>query len=285
MRKKQINLAVLALAMLLVVAFLLRRQPGEQKPSRQPLRPVTSVESEPTSFAPTPGGAPEAKPPPPVIVQGSPGTVRGSVKIAGPVPARKILKIDYHPDCRGMHAGVVMSDQLVVDTNGNVQWAFVHVKSGPIGTPPPAPTTPVLMDQIRCIFTPHVVGVRVGQPLRVLSSDNVLHVVHALPFTNKEFNVGLPNAGMDVERTFTAPEVMLKIKCDVHPWMASWIGVMDHPYFSITNELGSYVIRDLPPGKFTVEVWHEQYVSVAREVQIPPGGDVALDFVLDQKKE
>jgi len=289
MRASKTNLAVLALALLVALAFLFHRGPKEQKPPRTAPRAVEVAAPEsPTRAAPLPvkpvsDPAPAPSAPPPA--QRPPGTVRGAVKIRGEIPLRKRIRLDADSKCEAMHAGVVLSDQLVADANGNVQWAFVFVKAGPIGAPPSAPTTPVLLDQIRCVFTPHMVGVRVGQPIRVLSSDDVLHNVHALPFTNKEFNVGLPRGGMEVVRTFDQPEVMLKIKCDVHPWMASWVGVVDHPYFAVTNELGSYVIRDLPPGKFTLEVWHEMYKSVTRSVDVPPGGDVAVDFVLDDRKD
>jgi plastocyanin len=285
--QKRAPLIVLLLALLVVLAFLFHRDPREQKPTRAEPR-AAMPEPPPTPVAPMPArpAAAEAPPTPvPTRTEGPPGAVRGSVKIRGEIPRRKKVALDVDPKCESMHAGVVLSDQLVADANGNVQWAFVYVRSGPIGTPPPAPTTPVLMDQIRCVFTPHVVGVRVGQPLRVLSSDDVLHNVHALPFTNREFNVGLPVAGMEVVRTFDKPEVMIQIKCDVHPWMLSWIGVVDHPYFSVTNEIGSYALRDVPPGKFTIEAWHEQYKPVTRELVVPPGGDVALDFVLDVKRD
>lgn len=286
MRANRTHLAVLGLALLLVAALLFHRPPREQKPLRVEPRAVSvaSPERPAPASAPTPvkPSAVAATPPPPV--QGPPGTVRGTVKILGEIPPRKRARIDHEPDCAAKHAGVVFYDNLVADANGNVQWAFVQVKSGPMGTPPPAPTTPVLLDQIRCIFTPHMVGVRVGQPIRVLSSDDLLHNVHGIPFENKEFNIGLPRSGMEVVRTFDKPEVFV-IKCDIHPWMRSFVGVVDHPYWSITNELGTYVIRDLPPGKFTLEVWHEQYKPATREITVPPGGDVALDFVLDVKRD
>ena len=285
MRGNRTSLAVLGLALLVVLAFLLRREPREQKPPRAESRAVPVLPPElPTSAAsgplqPSPA-TPAATPAP---VAGPPGTIRGGVKIETPVRPRKVVRLDSDPQCEHKHAGVVMSDGLVADANGNLQWVFVQVKSGPIGTPPPAPPVPVLMDQIRCIFTPHMVGVRVGQPLRVRSSDDLLHNVHGLPFLNKEFNEGLPEPG-ELVRTFSFPEVFL-IKCDVHPWMRSWVGVVEHPYWAITNELGSYVIRDLPPGSFTVEAWHEQYKTVTREVEVRPGADVVLDFLLDAKRD
>jgi plastocyanin len=285
--QKRAPLIVLALALLVLLAFLVHRAPREQKPTRTEPRAVSIATPEPAApVAPAPikpATAPVAPPPEPPPAQGPPGTVRGNVKIAGDIPPRKRARLESDPKCQAMHAGVVMFDHLVADAAGNVQWAFVQVKSGPIGTPPPAPTTTVLLDQIRCVFTPHMVGVRVGQPVRVRSSDDTLHNVHGLPFLNREFNVGLPVPG-ELVRTFTTPEVFV-IKCDVHPWMRACVGVVDHPFWAITNELGSYVIRDLPPGKFTLEVWHEQYRPVTRELVVPPGGDVALDFVLDVKRD
>jgi len=286
--RKRAPLAVLALALLVALAFLVHRGPREEKPSRHEPRPVwmSSPESPPPETrvarpAAAPASAPGA---PPAPVQGPPGTVRGNVKIVGEIPPRKRARLESDEKCQAMHAAVVMYDNIVTDAAGNVQWAFVRVTSGPIGTPPPAPTTPVLLDQMRCMFTPHMVGVRVGQPVRVTSSDDLLHNVHGLPFENKEFNVGLPQAGMDVVRTFDKPEVFV-IKCDIHPWMRACVGVVDHAFWSITNELGTYVIRDLPPGKFTLEVWHEMYKPVTRQVVVPPGGDVSLDFVLDAKRD
>src|SRR5262245_33667191 len=228
------TIAVLALVLLLALAMLLHREPKEQKPTRPEPRPVRMAPAEaPSTEIKTSRAAvtpPPALPSPPVAVQGPPGTLRGQVKILGEIPPRKRARIEYEPGCAEKHAGVVFYDNLVVDAAGNVQWAFVQVKSGPVGTPPPAPTTPVLLDQMRCLFTPHMVGVRVGQPVRVTSSDDLLHNVHGLPFENKEFNIGLPQAGMSDVRTFDKPEVFV-VKCDIHPWMRACVGVVDHPYW------------------------------------------------------
>ena len=76
---------------------------------------------------------------------------------------------------------------------------------------------------------------------------------------------------------------MVKVRCDLHPWMGALVGVMDHPYFSITNEIGSFLIPGLPPGKYVVEAWHEQCEPVALAAEVAPGGDVRLDFALDSK--
>jgi plastocyanin len=280
---------VLALALLIALAFFLHRSTQEKRPQRAPSRVPVVEPAGPgergSANASKPAASPAALAVEAAASAGPPGTIRGLVRIKAPVPPRRFVRLDVDPKCESFHAGPLLSDEIVADANGNVQWAFVYVKSGLVGTPPPAPAAPVLMDQIRCIFTPHVVGLRVGQRLNVLNSDATLHNVHALPFDNKEFNMGLPTAGTDLTRTFDRPEVMIKIKCDIHPWMTSWIGVLDHPYFSITNPLGSYAIPELPPGKYVVEAWHEGYAPVTASVGLAPGGDVRLDFLLDARRD
>ncbi len=282
---------VLVLAILVVAAYFLRREPREETPRRS-LRPVLEAPSPAAAATPAPSTALRPKVPIPVSappiaavpVAGPPGTVRGLVKIRGPLPSRKTVRFDADPHCAELHAGATLfRDDLVADATGNVQWAFVHVKSGPIGAPPPASPSAVTIDQINCFFIPHMVGIRVGQPLRVLNSDPLLHVVHTIPIKNKETNYGLPQAQMETVRRFDVPEVMVKIKCDIHPWMAAWVGVMDHPHFAITNEIGSYMIPDLPAGQYSIEAWHERCEPVTLSIDVPPGGDTRLDFMLDLK--
>jgi plastocyanin len=193
------------------------------------------------------------------------------------------MRMDVDPHCAALHAGVVLNDDLVVDPKGGVRWAFVYVKSGLKAAPPPAPQTPVLLDQIGCVFTPHVLGVRVGQPLQIRNSDPRLHNIHALSFDNLEMNVSIVPDTETVHR-FTKREVMVPVKCDIHPWMAAWVGVLDHPYFAVTGEEGAFAIPDLPPGRYVVEVWHEKYVSVSREYDVILGDEDPLDFLLDARK-
>lgn len=293
MRRSTIVVAVLVL--LIAIAFFLHRRPAEQKP-RHGTTPAPVLETAPASAsaAPAVSAAPSSvsgRPPsdavvPSVAPRPLPGTVRGVVKLKGPVPPRKMLKTTAEPECEAIHGPRIPSDEMVVDPSGNVQWAFVYVNSGLTEPPPPAPATPVYLDQVACVFTPHMLGMRVGQPLVVVSSDEFLHNVHALPFTNKEFNVALhPGGERQVKKTFDKPEVMFKVKCDIHPWMAAWIGVVDHPYFSITNAVGSYRIPELPPGRYTIEVWHEKCARASFLVEVPSGGEATLDFWLDLKTD
>jgi plastocyanin len=291
---KRSMIAVLALALLIAVAFFLHRDPREQEPQPRPgvrppvaeTAPARGTEA-PMGLKPSPspsGVAPDSVTPE-AAPRAVPGTIRGVVRLTGPVPKRKTYRADADPACEAMHGARILSDEFVVDPYGNIQWAFVYVKSRVSGSVPPAPPSPVYMDQVSCVFTPHVVGVRVGQPLVVLNSDNLLHNVHAFALTNKEFNIGLPKAGMEVRRTFDKPEVMIKIRCEIHPWMTSWIGVLDHTYFSITNAVGSYRIPELPPGRYTIEAWQEKCMPSSFLVEVPSGGEATLDFWLEAKRD
>ena len=116
-----------------------------------------------------------------------------------------------------------------------------------------------------------------------MNSDETLHNIHALPFNNKEFNFGQPQKGMTEKKTFTAVEVMVKVKCDVHAWMGAWVGVLDHPFFAVTDAAGKYSIEGLPDGKYTIEVWHEKYKSVTSDVEVK--GATSANFEMADKKE
>jgi hypothetical protein len=119
-----------------------------------------------------------------------------------------------------------------------------------------------------CRYTPHVFGVRVGQPLDITNSDPTLHNIHATPKNNAEFNQGQPIQGMKTTKTFTTPEVMVPFKCDVHGWMNAYVGVLDHPYFATTGTDGKFSLKSLPPGTYTIEAWHERLGAQTQSVTI-----------------
>ena len=140
---------------------------------------------------------------------------------------------------------------------GNV---FVYVADGLGGRTFPTPTEAVELDQKNCRYHPHVFGLMVGQPMRIVNSDPTLHNIHAIPGTNQEFNTAQPIQGMKIDHVFTAKEekVIVPFKCDVHGWMNAYAGVLDHPYFAVTGEDGKFSIKNLPPGTYKLTAWHEK---------------------------
>lgn len=186
------------------------------------------------------------------------GTITGAALYEGKVPNLKPLAVAAEPMCAKKHP-TVPNEALVLGAGNAMANVVVRVVGGlPAGKSYPAPTTPVTMDQVGCQYVPHVIGLMVGQPFKVLNSDGVLHNVHALPKVNKPFNMAMPPTRKEATESFAKEEGMFVVKCDVHPWMQSYIGVFSHPFFAVTGSDGKFTIANLPAGTYEVEAWHEK---------------------------
>jgi len=146
---------------------------------------------------------------------------------------------------------------------------FVYVSAGVPATQKfTAPTAAVVLDQDGCRYHPHVFGVMVGQPLEIRNSDPLLHNIKALAKKNRGFNVSQPNAGMTKTVSFPTPEVMVNLECNVHGWMRAYLGVRPDPFYAVTGPDGSFSIKGLPPGTYTIEAWHEKFGTQTATVTI-----------------
>ncbi len=209
------------------------------------------------------------------------GSITGRVQFEGTVPPAEMVRMSSDRNCVADGQPTRASDALLVDDGRGVGNTFVYVKEGldPSYTFD-APTAPVVLDQKGCFYTPRVVGVRVGQPMDIVNSDPTMHNVHALPMVNQEFNQGQPKQNSRLTKTFTAPEVMVRFKCDVHSWMAAYVGVMAHPYFAVTNASGEFTIPNLPPGTYTLETWNEKLGTKTMQVTVAPGQSQTAAFTM-----
>lgn len=207
------------------------------------------------------------------------GSLAGRVTFEGQPPAPAVLQTSADRAC-DQGGGRLVDESLLVGGDGGLRNAFVYVKDGLAGYTFDMPADPVVIDQQGCKYEPHVFGVRVGQRVEILNSDRTYHNVHAMPRTNDEFNLGMPLQGMKLEQVFTAPEVGVPLKCDVHGWMTSYAGIVDHPYFAVTGADGRFTLPDLPPGTYTIEAWHETLGTRTQQVTIAPSrkADVAFAF-------
>ena len=197
------------------------------------------------------------------------GTVTGVVALDGPAPKNETIKMNADPVCSREAKGAQVTEFYQVGPDGKTLGnVFVYVKDGLGNYVFDAPTTPMKLDQQGCRYTPHVFGVRVGQPVEIVNSDPTLHNIHATPKVNQEFNSGQPIQGMKTTRTFTSREVMVPFKCDVHGWMNAYVGVLDHPYFAVTDASGKFELKSLPPGTYTIEAWHEKLGAQTQTVTI-----------------
>lgn len=204
-------------------------------------------------------------------------TVKGKAILEGIAPTPEKIKMDADPYCKANHADAVVSNEVVVNPDGTLQNVFVYIKEGVQGNYP-APKDPVVFDQTGCMYTPHVFGIQAGQPVKILNSDETLHNVHAMPKNSSQFNLAMPFKGMELTKKFAKPEVMVKIKCDVHPWMSAYAGVLDHPFFAVSGKDGSFQLPTLPPGTYTVEAWHEKYGAQTQQITIGDNETKELSF-------
>lgn len=212
----------------------------------------------------------------PFVVEG-PG-IYGRVRFEGPPPKPKKLKTEADPKCAEMHADEpLLSEEIVVNSDGTLRWVFVYVKTGLAGVYE-RPREPVVLDQKGCQYHPHVLGMMAKQPIKMRNSDETSHNIHALPVNSAEWNIGQPNKGMETVKTFPAAEVMVKIKCDVHPWMATYIGVLDHPFYSVTGEDGVFALKGLPAGEYEIEAWHEKFGAQSVKVKLGEGEAKEIAF-------
>jgi hypothetical protein len=168
---------------------------------------------------------------------------------------------------------------VAVGAGGALADAFVHVREGLEDYAFPPALEPVLLDQKGCEFLPPVLGVRTSQPIRIRNSDPTLHNVHACTKVNRAFNVGMPDLGQEIVKTFSRPEVMIELRCHVHDWMSSHVGVVDHPCFGVTGYSGTVLLEPVPPGDHVIEVWHRTLGTQEQRVTLLPREARTLEFV------
>ena len=207
--------------------------------------------------------------------------ISGSVSLTGNAPAPQKIKMAADPACAQQHPDAVMAREIVAN-NGKLQYTLVYIKEGISGSFP-APAEPVTLNQIGCMYEPHVFGVQVGQKVEILNSDSTLHNINCQAKSNKKFNIAQPTKGMKSTKTFDQPEVGVPFKCNVHPWMAAYAGVFSHPFFAVSDANGSFSIKGLPAGTYTVEAWQEKLGVQSQKVTVADGESKEVSFTFAAK--
>jgi hypothetical protein len=219
--------------------------------------------------------------------KGNEGTVSGVVAFTGTPPAAKKIDASADPVCGQQNPNLSTEDTIVKD--GKLANAFVYIKDGAtadgtkIGDYTYAtPTSEVALDQKGCHYVPHVLGVQTNQKLKITNSDPTQHNIHPTPKNNQEWNQGQPNGAPPIEKAFARAEVLIPVKCNQHPWMKSYIGVLKHPFFAVSAEDGTFTIKGVPPGTYTVAAWHEKGgpngTEKTMQVTVPANGAGKADF-------
>jgi carboxypeptidase family protein len=227
---------------------------------------------ESTSEQPAATSAPAASQGKPVD-EATVGEITGTVKFEGTKPARHVIKMDQDPVCVKAHGGKpVYFEDGEVNSNDTVPNVFVYVKEGADQYNWPVPSDPVVLDQKGCMYIPHVMGAMVGQDFKVVSSDPTTHNIHPMPKDNREWNESQPPGAAPIVKTWARPEVMIPVKCNQHPWMRCYIGVVKNPLYAVTGEDGTFTIKGVPPGDYTVGFWTATFGEQEQKVTVPAKG-------------
>ncbi len=210
--------------------------------------------------------------------------VTGKVTLKGAAPAEKPIAMDAQ--CGKLHSAAITTRHFVVGEGSGLGNVFVYIKTGLESKKFEPSGEGQLLDQVNCLYEPYVMGVMTNQKFKIRNSDALLHNVHGTPKNpaNKEFNFGQPLKGQVNERSFVASEVLVRLKCDVHPWMFAYVGVVDHPFFAVTDKNGNFKIPgNLPAGTYTVEAFHLKAGSSTQQITVGDADKKALEFALEPK--
>lgn len=232
-------------------------------------------EAPPAPSTPTTGQAQTLMPAQPQTPPAPAGksTIHGVVKFNGAPPAAADIAPSADPACEGM----ALKEAAVLVKDGKLQNVLVRVK-GTVAGAPAAPSTPVVVDQTKCTYSPRVQGAQAGQTIQVKNSDQTLHNVRAVTGTKSIFNLAQPPSGPPVTKPVPTDVELVQLKCDVHPWMKAFVAVSPHPYFATTGEDGSFSLTGLPAGTYTIEAWHETFGTKSAEVTVKDGETAETSF-------
>ncbi len=218
-------------------------------------------------------------------------TVKGKISADGkPTPGAPIA-MGADKFCLAANPKPVSPQGKLIFADGTLPYAFVYIKSADgkldLGSKYTPPAEALEIDQSGCMYKPHVAGMVAGQTMKIVNTDDTNHNIHSLPTKNKSFNFSQPKKGMTKDlvsaETFNNPEVMVHIKCDVHPWMSAYIGVLPHPFFDTTKKGGEFTIKNLPAGKYKLAVWHEEWAPQEIDIEVKDGETVEKDVKLAKK--
>ena len=206
------------------------------------------------------------------------GEITGKVSFEGTPPNRPVIAMDKDPVCVSEHSEPVRVEDGAVNSNGTLPNVFVYVRQGAEKYSFPVPSTPVILDQKGCMYEPHVLGIMVGQELKVVSDDPTTHNIHPMPKDNREWNESQPPGAAPITTKFTHPEIMIPVKCNQHPWMRAYIGVTRNPLYAVTGSDGRFTIKGVPPGEYTIEAWTATFRTEEQKVTVRSRESATLDF-------
>ncbi|HJM84123.1 MAG TPA: hypothetical protein QGI69_02495 [Candidatus Marinimicrobia bacterium] len=214
------------------------------------------------------------------------GTITGQINYQGKLPKKKSIKMEADPICGSYHEDDIFRESFIVDENNNLGNVMVWLER--VNYDNSIPKDTIVLDQVGCMYKPHVMGIMKGQALLIKNSDPTLHNIHSYSNNNHSFNFAMPKVVKEKIISFDQPEDPFYIKCDVHPWMKSWIAVFDHPFFAVTDKHGNYSIENVPKGEYTVLAFQEKFKMAGilkNQISISESGSIESDFTFIRKQK
>jgi Carboxypeptidase regulatory-like domain len=201
--------------------------------------------------------------------------ISGKISFEGTPPRRGVLDMSADAVCAGEHSEPVLAPDGEVNSNGTLPNVFLYIESVPGNFPTPPAAT---LDQGGCMYEPHVLGVMVGQTLRIVSQDPTTHNVHFMSKVNRAWNQTQEPGAPPLLHKFSRPEIMIPIHCNHHPWMSAYLGVTSNPFFAVTGNEGTFSIKGLPPGEYTLHAWTATFGSQEQKVTVRAGETAEANF-------
>jgi plastocyanin len=205
-------------------------------------------------------------------------TISGKVLFTGEKPSMPVIDMSANPMCERQHTTPQHAETAVLNPNGTIRYAFVWIKDGVPKARWTPPQSSVVLDQNSCVYRPHVLALMVGQQLEIDNSDPVNHNVHAEAQVNVPWNESQPPQADKKFKTFPRQEIWFPVTCSVHPWMRAYLSVVSHPFFAVTGEDGTFTLKGVPPGSYTLEVIQEKFGHKTVPVTVAAHDSKTLDF-------
>lgn len=203
------------------------------------------------------------------------GTISGKVTYTGTPPKMKPIDMAKEPSCAKQHATPVMTENVATGPGNALEYVVVYISAG--DTPGPAPTALARYDQKGCQYLPHILPMQAGQVLQIFNDDQTSHNIHPLAKVNPEWNKSQPAGSAPIDTKYEKPE-FIPVKCNIHPWMHGYFVVLNTSHYAVTGQDGAFNLKGLPPGKYTVSAWQEQYGTQTEEVTIGTGETKVVNF-------
>ena len=237
-----------------------------------------------------PGGEPTNPTAKEFVPKGNEGTITGAIAFTGTPPAPKKIATDADPACGQKNPNLATEDTVVKD--GKLANVLVYIKEGTLADGTKigdwsfkTPADALTLNQDGCHYKPHVSAVMVNQKLNITNSDPTQHNIHFTPKNNPDWNQSQPNGAAPLSHSFARSEILVPVKCNQHPWMKAYVAVLKHPFAAVSAEDGSFTIKGVPPGTYTVVAWHEggqTGTEKTMQVTVAANGSGKADFAFGE---